>query len=118
MSASIHFMVEAKKDLVQFFVTLGFGEMMRKERHYSQAVRIGHRVKISGQGGWDDQLNFPESLEDEIVRAFQNVDRTLEAAGASWRDVVHVNSYHVVSDPEAFDVHNSVMIEQMRTWMP
>ncbi len=75
-------------------------------------------MEISGQGGWDDQLNFPESLEDEIVRAFENVDRTLQAAGASWRDVVHVNSYHVVSDPEAFDAHNSVMIEQMRTWMP
>ncbi|MEW5808457.1 MAG: Rid family hydrolase [Actinomycetota bacterium] len=111
-------MIEVNDHVVQFFATPGYGEMLRRERHYSQAVRIGNRVEISGQGGWDDHLNFPDSLEDEIVRAFDNVARTLEAAGASWRDVVHVNSYHVVNDPNAFETHNSVMIEQMRTRMP
>ena len=98
---------------VEFFVTPGYGEMFRKERHYSQAVRIGNRVEISGQGGWDDDLNFPESLEEEIVRAFDNVERTLATAGASWRDVVHVNTYHVISAPDStFDAHNEVIIEQ------
>ncbi|TRW79376.1 hypothetical protein FK535_22560 [Mycolicibacterium sp. 018/SC-01/001] len=111
-------MVEVNNRAVQFFVTPGYGEMLRSELHYSQAVRIGDRVEISGQGGWDDQLNFPDSLDDEITRAFDNVARTLEAAGASWRDVVHLNSYHLVSDSEPFDAHNRVMVEQMRTRMP
>jgi enamine deaminase RidA (YjgF/YER057c/UK114 family) len=103
---------------VEFFVTPGLGEKFRESRHYSQAVRIGNRVEISGQGGWDDDLNFPDSLDDEIVQAFENVERTLAAAGAGWNDVVHVNSYHVVSEPDNFDVHNDVMIAQFRKRMP
>jgi enamine deaminase RidA (YjgF/YER057c/UK114 family) len=104
---------------VEFFVTPGFGEKVRETLHYSQAVRIGNRVEISGQGGWDDDVNFPESLEDEIVRAFENVERVLAAAGASWRDVVHVNSYHVASEPDTIgNAHNDVMAAQLRKWMP
>lgn len=104
---------------VQFFVTPGYGENFAADRHYSQAVRIGDRVEISGQGGWDDDLNFPESLEDEIIQAFDNVERTLGTAGASWRDVIAVDSYHVLSQPdETFDAHNDVMISQYRRRMP
>jgi enamine deaminase RidA (YjgF/YER057c/UK114 family) len=32
-----------------FFVTLGYGEYMLNELHYSQAVKIGDRVETSGQ---------------------------------------------------------------------
>ncbi|MFB1294827.1 RidA family protein [Mycobacterium sp. pW049] len=104
---------------VEFFATPGYGEKLRDSLHYSQAVRIGNWVEISGQGGVDDDLNFPESLEDEIVRAFDNVERTLAAAGAGWRDVVHVNSYHVASQPDAIgDAHNDVMVAQFRARMP
>jgi enamine deaminase RidA (YjgF/YER057c/UK114 family) len=104
---------------VQFFATPGYGERALAELHYHQAVRIGDRVEISGQGGWDDDLNFPDALEAEIVQAFDNVERTLAAAGASWRDVVHVNSYHVLTDPhENFDAHNAVVVDQLRSRMP
>jgi enamine deaminase RidA (YjgF/YER057c/UK114 family) len=111
-------MSEVKSDL-EFFVTPGYGDMLRTERHYSQAVRIGNRVEISGQGGWDDALRFPDSLTEEIERAFENVARTLETAGASWPDVVHVNSYHVASESDSIGTaHNDVMIAQLRKWMP
>ncbi|WNG86755.1 RidA family protein [Mycobacterium sp. ITM-2016-00317] len=104
---------------VTFFETPGYGAKMRQLLHYSQAVRIGDRVEISGQGGWDDDLNFPESLEEEIVRAFDNVERTLATAGATWRDVVHVNSYHLPSaDDSIGDAHNDVMADQLRKRMP
>ncbi|MFJ6727174.1 MULTISPECIES: Rid family hydrolase [unclassified Streptomyces] len=85
---------------------------------YSQAVRIGDRVEISGQGGWDDDWTFPESLEDEIVRAFDNVERTLAQAGAGWPDVVAVNSYHLPSAPDTIGAdHNRVMVAQFRARM-
>ena len=104
---------------VSFFVTPGFGEALRDALPYSQAVRIGNRVEISGQGGWDDEINFPESLEDEIERAFENVQRTLATAGASWADVVHVNSYHVPSAPDWIgDEPTQAMARQLRKWMP
>ena len=104
---------------IQFFATPGYGDTMLASRHYHQAVRIGDRVEISGQGGWDDEFNFPEALEDEIVQAFDNVERTLATAGASWRDVIAVNSYHVASEPDTIgDAHNDVMIAQFRKRMP
>jgi enamine deaminase RidA (YjgF/YER057c/UK114 family) len=60
----------------------GYGEYMLNKLHYSQAVKIGDRVETSGQGGWDNNLQILESLADEIVQAFRNVERTLATAGA------------------------------------
>lgn len=102
----------------EFFVTPGYGDQLLAERRYSQAVRVGDRVETSGQGGWDDDWTFPESLEDEIVKTFENVERTLAAAGATWRDVIAVNSYHVSDSPETIhEAHNPVMIEQFHQRM-
>lgn len=102
----------------EFFATPGYGETQLAKMHYSQAVRIGDRVETSGQGGWDDDWNFPESLADEIVQAFDNVERTLATAGATWRDVVAVNSYHIPDAPDFIgEAHNRVMVEQFRKRM-
>lgn len=101
---------------VEFFVTPGAGEKLHGMLHYSQAVRYGDVVEISGQGGWDDDITIAETLEEEIVQAFDNVEKVLAAAGATWRDVVHVNSYHKVADgadtigPD----HNDVIATQYR----
>lgn len=101
-----------------FHATPGYGDTQLATMHYNQAVRIGDRVETSGQGGWDDDLTFPNALEDEIVRAFDNVERTLATAGATWRDVVAVNSYHVPASPDSIgDAHNRVMVEQFRARM-
>ncbi|MGW6602619.1 Rid family hydrolase [Streptomyces sp. NPDC055036] len=102
----------------EFFATHGYGETQLANMHYNQAVRIGDRVETSGQGGWDDDWNFPGSLEDEIVQAFANVERTLNLAGATWRDVIAVNSYHIPDAPDFIgEVHNRVMVEQFRERM-
>lgn len=99
----------------EFFVTPGYGERLRDLLHYSQAVRIGNRVEISGQGGWDDDLRIPEALEEEIAQAFRNVERTLATAGAGWEHVVHVNSYHVGGFPPEV---NETMAQLYRHHMP
>lgn len=102
----------------EFFATPGYGETQLTNMHYNQAVRFGDRVETSGQGGWDDEFNFPEALEDEIVVAFDNVERTLALAGATWRDVIHVNSYHIPDAADSIgDGHNRVMVEQFRKRM-
>ncbi len=100
----------------EFFVTPGYGDRQLAHLHYSQAVRIGDRVEISGQGGWDDDFNSPDTLHGEIERAFDNVERTLVVAGATWRDVVHVNTYHVL-DTADFAEHNRLVVKQFRTRM-
>lgn len=99
----------------EFFVTPGYGERLRDLLHYSQAVRIGNRVEISGQGGWDDDLRIPDALEEEIAQAFRNVERTLATAGAGWEHVVHVNSYHVGGFPPEV---NETMARLYREYMP
>jgi enamine deaminase RidA (YjgF/YER057c/UK114 family) len=99
----------------EFFVTPGYGEYLLKELHYSQAVKIGDRIETSGQGGWDDDLQIPESIADEIAQAFRNVERTLATAGAGWEHVVHVNSYHVGGFPPEV---NEAMVRLYRHYMP
>lgn len=102
----------------QFFVTPGYGVTLKASLGYSQAVRIGDRIETSGQGGWDDNFVLRESLRDEIIQAFDNVERTLAEAGATWPDVVHVNSYHVPESSETIGrSHNDVMVEQLRERM-
>ena len=101
----------------EFFVTPGYGERNLKLFHYSQAVKIGNRVEISGQGGWNDDWEFPESITAEIAQAFRNVERTLALAGARWEHVIHVNSYHVGFDGDQ-EAINQTMAERFRHYMP
>ena len=75
----------------EFFVTPGAGTMFREHSHYNQSVRLGDVVHIAGQGGWDDEIRFPADLDAEVVRAFDNVEKVLAQAGASWADVVAVD---------------------------
>jgi enamine deaminase RidA (YjgF/YER057c/UK114 family) len=101
-----------------FFVTPGYGDSRRRNFHYSQAVRYGTRVETSGQGGWDDDFCIPQSVRDEVIRAFDNVERTLATAGASWRHVVSVHSYHVPdADGTIGQDHLATMVEQFRRRM-
>lgn len=102
-------------DKPEFFLTPGYGERLLQLLHYSQALKIGNRVETSGQGGWDDDLKIPASLQDEIAQAFRNIERTLATAGASWKDVVHVNSYHVGGFPPEV---NETMARLYRSYMP
>ncbi|MFF0724902.1 Rid family hydrolase [Streptomyces sp. NPDC004134] len=101
---------------VTFGVAPGYGEKLNQALGYSGAVRVGDRVEISGQAGVDDDLVVPDSLEDEIILAFDNVERTLATVGATWKDVIHVNSYHKVApgDDAIGEDHNAVMAEQFR----
>jgi enamine deaminase RidA (YjgF/YER057c/UK114 family) len=101
-----------------FFATPGYGDTQWREMHYSQALRSGGRVETSGQGGWDDNFVFPESLPAEIVQAFDNLERTLATAGATWADVVAIESYHLPQAQDSIgDAHNHVMVEQLRSRM-
>ncbi|MFE1401171.1 Rid family hydrolase [Nocardiopsis dassonvillei] len=101
---------------VTFGIAPGYGEKLHAALGYSGAVRVGDRVEISGQAGVDDDLAVPDSLEDEIVQAFDNVESTLATVGTTWKDVIHVNSYHKVApgDDVIGDDHNRVMAEQFR----
>ena len=102
----------------KFFATPGYGERQLRNFHDSQAVRHGDRVETSGQGGWDDHFRYPESVRDEIIQAFDNVERTLATAGAAWHHVVSVHSYHVPdADGRIGPEHLDTMVEEFRRRM-
>lgn len=100
----------------EFFDTPGYGEIARTRNHYRQALRIGDRIEISGQGGWDANFALSvTSLEGEIDKACDNIEKTLAEAGATWGDVVNVHSYHVpTADDSIGSQHMSLMVDQFR----
>jgi 2-iminobutanoate/2-iminopropanoate deaminase len=73
-------------------------EMIRTERdrarggHYSQAVRAGDFVFVSGQTPRNvERAIVGETIEDQTAVTLDNVELALKAAGASLRDVVKVS---------------------------
>ncbi len=61
---------------------------------YSQAVRVGQTVYMSGQIGLDPQtMQLVEGIDAQIERVFENLKAVAEAAGGSLADVVKLNVF-------------------------
>lgn len=62
--------------------------------HYAPAVRAGNTLYISGQIGRDAQMKLVEAKEAQFVQVFENMKKVLDAAGATFADIVDVTSFH------------------------
>lgn len=61
---------------------------------YSQAVKAGDTVYLSGQLGLDPAtMEMVEGVDAQIVRVFDNLKAVAEAAGGTLADVVKLNVY-------------------------
>jgi reactive intermediate/imine deaminase len=61
---------------------------------YSQAVRVGDTVYMSGQIGLDPaSMQMVDGIDAQIVRVFDNLLAVAEAAGGSLADVVKLNVF-------------------------
>ena len=61
---------------------------------YSQAVRVGDTVYMSGQIGLDPaSMQMVDGIDAQIVRVFENLKAVAEAAGGSLADVVKLNVF-------------------------
>lgn len=61
---------------------------------YSQAVRVGETVYLSGQIGLDPTtMQMVEGIDAQIHRVFQNLRAVTNAAGSSFDDLVKLNVY-------------------------
>jgi enamine deaminase RidA (YjgF/YER057c/UK114 family) len=67
---------------------------------FSQAVRVGDTVHVSGQVGYGPD-GVPDSKEDQCRLAFGHLQAVLAAAGATMADIVSLTSYH--TDPSDFE---------------
>ena len=61
---------------------------------YSQAVRVGDTIYLSGQIGLDPAtMQMVDGIDAQIVRVFENLKAVAEAAGGSLADVVKLNVF-------------------------
>ncbi|OFZ89190.1 MAG: reactive intermediate/imine deaminase [Betaproteobacteria bacterium RBG_16_64_18] len=75
---------------------------------YSQAVRAGNTVYLSGQIGLDpDSGRLAEGIEAQIHRVFANLRGVAEAAGGSLADAVKLTVY--LTDLAHFARVNEIM---------
>ncbi len=75
---------------------------------YSQAVKAGNTVYMSGQIGLDPAtMQLVEGIDAQIARVFENLKAVAEAAGATLDDAVKFNIY--LTDLANFAKVNEVM---------
>lgn len=75
---------------------------------YSQAVRTGQTVYLSGQIGLDPaSMQMVEGVEAQIIRVFENLKAVAQAAGSNLDEVVKLNVY--LTDLAHFTRVNEIM---------
>jgi reactive intermediate/imine deaminase len=85
---------------------------------YSQAVRVGNTLWVSGQIPLDPatQSLVTGGIEAQIHRVFKNLKAIVEAAGASVDDVVKATVF--LTDLAHFALVNKIMAEYFREPYP
>jgi enamine deaminase RidA (YjgF/YER057c/UK114 family) len=79
----------------EVIVPKGF-EYYYERFHFAPAVRLGNVLHCSGQIGWAGPGQRPPTdPKEQFTLAFENLRRVLEAAGATFADVVELTTFHV-----------------------
>ena len=77
---------------------------------YSQAVKVGDTIYMSGQIGLDPvSMQLVEGIEAQVRRVFGNLSAVAQAAGGSLADIVKLNIF--LTDLGHFALVNSIMAE-------
>ncbi len=75
---------------------------------YSQAVRSGNTVYLSGQIALEPQsMQLREGIEAQIIQVFDNLKAVCEAAGGGLKDIVKLNIF--LTDLSHFALVNEIM---------
>ena len=78
-------------------------EAIYESLKFSQAIRVGDQLWISGQVGIDDDFKVKEGLESQTRQAFENLEQVIHEAGGALVDVVELVTYHKnISDMPVF----------------
>ena len=85
---------------------------------YSQAVRVGNTVWVSGQIPLDPQTKelVVGGIEAQIHQVFRNLEAIVKAAGAGFDDVVKATVF--LTDLSHFALVNKIMAEYFREPYP
>jgi reactive intermediate/imine deaminase len=84
---------------------------------YSQAVKVGDTVYLSGQIGLDPAtMHLVDGIEAQVRRVFDNLSAVTQAAGGSLADIVKLNIF--LTDLGHFALVNSIMAEYFQEPYP
>jgi len=85
---------------------------------YSQAVKIGHTVYLSGQIPLlpETMLLVEGDIAAQIIQVFENLKAVAEAAGGDFSDIVKLNVF--LTDLAHFPVVNEIMSNYFQASYP
>ena len=87
--------------------------------HYAPGVLIDNTLYLSGQVGRDENLNVVEGAQAQFEQAFENVKKVLDTAGATFDDVVELETWFSddMADLKTFlAVKDRYFINRYPTW--
>ncbi len=86
--------------------------------HYSQAVRSGHQVFVSGQLPFlpGAQRTMPDGIDAQARQVFANVEQVLRASGASLAHLLNVQIF--IADIALWDGVDRIYREVMGAHKP
>ena len=84
---------------------------------YSQAIRVGDTIYMSGQIGLDPETgNLVETLERQVHQVFKNLRAVAQAAGGELEDIVKLTL--LLADLGDFNKVNEIMASYFREPYP
>jgi len=84
---------------------------------YSQAVKVGNTVYLSGQIALDPaSMTLKDGIEAQVVQVFDNLKAVCEAAGGSLQDIAKLNIF--LTDLAHFALVNATMATYFREPYP
>ena len=103
-----------KKELINPLGT----EQIYKLMQFSQAVKVGNTIYVSGQVGVDENFKAGTGIEEQTDLAFINLTHVLTVAGAKLADIVELVTYHTsMKDIKGFsEVKGKYIPENYPAW--
>lgn len=85
---------------------------------YSQAIKLGNLIFVSGQIGIDPKTNemVASDIKLQTEQVFKNLKNVLEAGGANFDDVIKVNVY--LTDMNNFPAMNEIYAKHLKRPYP
>ena len=87
---------------------------------FSQAVKVGNVIYISGQTGQSADGSIPSDFSSQVIKAYENMKTVLAAVGASFDDLVRETIYMTRSEdiPTLMEVRQKYVTKpaQGSTW--
>ena len=88
----------------------------KAKKPFSDAVKAGGLLFVSGQLGINPFVQGKDDFRDEVRNALGNVERILKRNGVSLKHVVNVTVY--LKKLEQFDIFNEIYVQQFSDPFP